>query len=183
MRTTIGINFESFDLKYKEIVLFSILRMEDVLSSPFFLEMLEDEISKSNNLEGELSKWRTSSPKEIYARLYPICLYLNTYYTSMSVIGYGRPGTKDIYINTKYLSDYSIENPLDLMKIGSNLLHEHSHDRGFDHDFKNTDRRKNSLSYVLNRTYERAFRKFYNIPEPVVVLYTPWYKRLWSKLF
>lgn len=182
-KITIGINFKSFDLKYREIVLFAILRMEDVINSPIFYEMLEDEISKSNSLEGELSHWKHNTVKEIYEQLFPIVLYLNTYYTINNVIGYGTPKSKDIFINTKYLSTYSIEVKEDLMEIGSNLLHEHSHDCGFDHDFRSTSRRKNSLSYIMNRAYERAYRKFYNLPVPMPVFYTPWYKKVWRKIW
>lgn len=183
MKATIGINFEQFDPTYRPMVLMAILRMEDVLSSPIFYNCLAEEIMRSNNLEGELSKWKKASLEEIYNQLFPITLYLNTYYSIRNVIGYGLPGTKNIYLNTKFLAGYSINNTIDLMYIGSNLLHEHSHDCGFDHDFKPTARRENSLSYILNRAYERAYRKYYKLPELILKLHTPWYKRLWRKVW
>lgn len=182
MKITIGINWQDFDPKYKPIVLMAILRMEDVLSSKIFFEMLVDEIYETN-LEGELSEWKTATPKDIHEQLFPITLYLNTYFTYNNVIGYGRPSDNHIFINTKYLSKYDIDDPLDLMEIGSNLLHEHSHDCGFSHDFRTTPRRPSSISYVLNRAYERAFRIIYKFPLPEINYYVPWYKRLWRKLW
>lgn len=182
---TIGLNFNNFEPEYKAIVTKAVECMEDVIYDPIFLLMLKDEISKSNDMEGELSHWKEALPVQIYSQLFPITLYLNTYYTVRSVIGYGTESSNQIYINTKYLSNYSIEIMEDLMKIGSNLLHEHSHDCGFDHDFKSTARRPNSISYIMNRAYERAFKKFYNIAEPeaVIIYYNPWYKKLWRKLW
>lgn len=182
MRVSIKFKFKKFDQKYEELVTFAILRMEDVLSSPIFLEMLSDEIARSKGLEGELSKWKRASILEIHAQLFPIELSLNTYYTSKSVIGYGLSSTKEIYVNTKYLSKYSVDRPEDLMEIGSNLLHEHSHDCGFDHDYDRTKRRYNSLSYIMNRAYERAFKKYYSKVEVKPILsthyFTPWYHNL-----
>jgi hypothetical protein len=174
---TIGLNFKKFDLKYRELVESAILHMQYVVASPIFMEILKDEISKSNGLEGELSMWKEALPEEIYEALFPITLYLSTYYSFRNVIGYGTPDTKEIFLNTKYLDNYSMKLE-DLMMIGSNLLHEHSHDCGFDHDFYNTARRRNSLSYILNRAYERAFRKFYGVPEPIARV--PWWRRIFS---
>jgi hypothetical protein len=185
MKSTIGLVFNKFDVNYKPIVTFAVEKLEEVVYSPIFLEMLKDEIAHSNKLEGELSKWKNASPEEIYLQLFPITLHLNTYYTRSDVYGYGYAGDNQIYINTKYLSQYSAHNMLDLMMIGSNLLHEHGHDCGFDHDFKVTARRPNSIAYILNRAYQRAFRKIYDIPAvPVFIkVSTPWYKRLWRKIW
>jgi hypothetical protein len=182
MNSTIGLNFNDFDIKYQRIVTKAVVYLEEVINSQIFKDMLVDEISKSNGLEGELSHWKDAMPLQIYAQLFPIILYLNTYYTWSNVIGYGVDGTNQIYINTKYLSTYHPDDLLDIMEIGSNILHEHSHDCEFAHDYKSTSRRKNSLSYVLNRAYERAFKKFYNLEEPEdeVVYYTPWYRKVWS---
>lgn len=183
MKATIGLNFNVFENKYKEIVTFAVLRMEDVINSKHFTDCLCEEIMNSNGLEGELSKWKKASWTEIYSQIFPITLYLNTYYTGQNVIGYGYPSDRNIFINTKYLSKYTIDDPLDLMEIGSNLLHEHSHDCGFDHDFANTRRRKNSISYIMNRAYERAYRKFYQIPEPKPIVSLPWWKKVFSWMF
>lgn len=180
MKSTIGLNFNNFDIKYRPIVTKAVEYMEDVVYHPVFLEILKDEIEKSNGLEGELSDWKDALPVQIYAQMLPIILYLNTYYTIADVIGYGTASDKQIYINTKYLSTYKIDNMIHLMMIGSNILHEDTHDKGFEHDYKATDRRKNSLSYIINRVYQRSFRKIYNLPEPVPVIlkYTPWYRKV-----
>lgn len=182
MKKDIVIKFESFDSKYVEMVTMAVWRMEDVLGSLHFLDALADEISKSNGLEGELSKWKKASPKEIYEHIIisDMTLHLNTYYTASNVIGKGYEGTNQIFINTKYLKTYSINNPEDLMEIGSNLLHEDSHDKGFDHDYKRTKRRENSLSYILNRAYERAFKKIYALPDSLY--FTPWYSKIFYKI-
>lgn len=177
--TTIGINFKNFNMNYRSLIEKAVVHMEKVLNNELFGEILADEISKSNGLEGELSKWKHASVDEILATLFPITLNLNTYYTRRNVIGYGYPNDKNIYLNTKYLSGYSVDRLLDLMEVGSNLLHEHSHDCGFDHDFKATRRRPNSLSYILNRAYERTFKQLNNIQDAAVVrYYVPWYKKL-----
>jgi hypothetical protein len=180
MKRTIGLNFLNFNNEHRPIIVLSVERMEEVVFSSVFFEILKDEISKSNGLEGELSKWKDASPEEIYAQLFPITLHLSTYYTYKSVYGYGYANDDIIRLNTKYLSTYKLFNDIHLMLVGSNLFHEHSHNRGFDHDFKNTLRRKNSLSYILNRAYERAYRQIFNLSVPVVkpvVVSIPWYKR------
>lgn len=185
MKATIGINFLKFDLQYREIVLFAVLRMEDVLSSPIFYSCLAEEIANSNSLEGELSKWKNKSTQDIYDAIFPITLYLNTYFTYSNVIGYGVGGDENIYINTKYLRNYNINDANDLMLIGSNLLHEHGHNVGFDHDFKSTKRRPNSIAYILGTAYKKAYQQYYAIPLPEVVPMTfiPWYKRLFKWIF
>jgi hypothetical protein len=185
MKVNIDINFKKFDNKYRELITLAVLRMEEVLASPIFFEMLSDEIANSRGLEGELSKWKRATVHEIHEALYPIVLNLHTYYTSDNVIGFGYASSKDIYINTKYLSKYTVDDPYDLMEVGSNLLHEHSHDCGFDHDFKATDRRRNSLSYILNRAYERAFKRYYGLStgaRSTVVYKVPWWRKLWNWL-
>ena len=159
--------------------------MPAVLEDPRFLENLADEISRSKNLEGELSLWKNKTPKEIFDQLFKkhpevsiINLTILTYYTAKNVIGYGYANTTDIYVNTKYLVNYELNDLEDLMNIGSNLLHEHGHDCGFSHDFKSTSRRPNSICYILNRAFEKTFRQIHNLPAPAPVYYTPWWKKI-----
>jgi hypothetical protein len=182
VKASIGINFEKFNPKYSLLIQEAVKHMQIILYSEYFYKALFDELEMSNNCEGELSEWKNKSANEIFQALFPITLYLNTYYTVRDVIGYGNPGTNKIYLNTKYLDMYNINNLVDLMRIGSNLLHEHSHDCGFSHDFYPTKRRPNSLSYILNRAYETAFRQYYNLPRPVIVIKAPWYRRVLRKV-
>lgn len=168
--------------KFRPLFSAAISKMGPVIESPLFLENLNSEIALSKNLEGELSYWRKSSAEEIYRHIYNngvMFLILHTYYSSKSVIGYGTSASTDIYVNTKYLIDDSLEDLEDLCDIGSNLIHEDSHDKGFSHDFKATTRRKNSLCYILNRVYEKTFRQVYGLPaKPEIIYVTPWYKKI-----
>jgi hypothetical protein len=177
--STIGLNFNKFDVRYRGLIRKAVERMEIVINLPVFFSMLEDEIVNSKGLEGELSEFKNASVVEIHKALFPIVLYLNTYYTISKVIGYGTAKDNQIFLNTKYLSKYFIDDEIHLMKVGSNLLHEHGHDCGFAHDYRATARRPNSLCYILNRAYERAYRCAYELPAPMTIPYTPWYKRLW----
>jgi hypothetical protein len=170
--------------RYRILFEAAIQKMSPVLSSPLFLENLKDEISKSNLLEGELSIWRTKSAQEIISQLgSTIHLKVLTYYTANNVIGYGNASTVDIYVNTKYLVNDSVEDLEDLMDIGSNLVHEHGHDCGFEHDFRSTKRRPNSICYVLNRAYDRTFRQVYGLPDkPQIVYAIPWWRKILNVL-
>lgn len=167
--------------RYRPLFQAAIEKMPEVIKSPLFLHNLKAEILKSKNLEGELSKWKNASMEEIYQYIVAsdIHLVLHTYYTVKNVIGYGYASTVDIYVNTKYLVNDSLDDLEDLMDIGSNLLHEHGHDMGFDHDFKATRRRPNSICYILNRAYEKTFKQVYGLPEkPQIVYVTPWWKKI-----
>lgn len=180
--------------KYVPLLQEAISKMEIVLSSDKFQDALYAVISRSNNLEGELSEWKNKTLYQIYNQFLGIDrilgtglieLKLHTYYSSKKVIGYGYKGTNDIYLNTKYLSTYQVDDLEDLKKIGSNLSHEHGHDRGFEHDYYATARRKNSLSYLINEAYEIAFEQIFGLADPSevpaeVIYKKPWYKRLFS---
>lgn len=173
--------------KNKAVLIAAIERMKIVLLSDYFLQALYDVIETSNDLEGELSTWKNATVHEIYKNLFDfengthkIHLTLHTYYSAKRVIGYGYAGTTDIYLNTKYLGAYTVDDLSDLKAVGSNLTHEHGHDCGFDHDFKATARRKNSICYLLNDAYEIAFDQIFKIPEVKIDYYTPWYKRLFK---
>lgn len=178
MTSTIGLNFINVNPGYRALISYAVEKMEKVLLDPKFLEFLLLEINRSNDLEGELSKWKNATPLQIYMRLFPIDLHLTTYYTLRNVIAYGLANDPVIHLNTKYLDRYDVFNEEHLMLIGSNLLHEDGHDKGFSHDFFDTKRRKNSINYILNRVYERTYRYVYNIPEKVIPVRIPWYRRL-----
>ena len=111
--------------KYAPLLQEAISKMEIVLSSDKFQDALYAVISRSNNLEGELSEWKNKTLYQIYNQFLGIDrilgtglieLKLHTYYSSKKVIGYGYKGTNDIYLNTKYLSTYQVDDLEDLKK-------------------------------------------------------------------
>lgn len=59
------------------------------------------------------------------------------------VMGYTRPSSKRIWINTKFFNRNSPA------KIAANLTHEWLHKLGFDHDYKTTKRRQYSVPYAI----------------------------------
>lgn len=183
MSIRIATDINGVEEKYRKMILKAVVYMESVIDSTEFKTELGRVIAESNELEGELSEWKKSTPELIYVQLLPISLVLRTFYTIRNTVGYGYENSKDIHLNTKFLSRYDIDDLEDLMYIGSNLLHEHGHDCGFSHDHEVTDRRPNSICYILNRAYERAFRQLYLPtklePAPVVKV-SPWYVRSWS---
>jgi len=191
MKLNIKRNYHLVSYDHKELLDRSIDRMEIVLVHDAFKDALYDLISKSNELEGELSEWKNKTVKEIYEVLFDskdgdfcsITLEIFTYYTAANVIGYGTAANKNIYVNRKYLNTYEPGNLFDLRAVGSNLLHEHGHDCGFDHDFDSTRRRPNSIAYILGKAYQIAYSQIYNIEYKEKVLYVPWYKRFlqWFK--
>jgi hypothetical protein len=184
MSVTIVRDLNGVEETYRPMIENAIVLMESVLDSSEFYLALMEEIANSNGLEGELSQWKNAKGADIFKQLFPVSLKLRTYYSVRNVIGFGYPDSPDIFLNTKFLSRYNVTNMVDLMLIGSNLFHEHSHDCGFEHSFYDTTTRDNSVSYILNRAYERAFKSLHNIvTDNVVKTYTPWYKRLWRKLF
>lgn len=178
----VNANLDGVLTRFRPLFLAATGKMGSVIASPLFLENLNHEIARSNGLEGELSQWKKSSAEEIHLHIVKngvMDLTLLTYYSAKNVIGYGYATTADIYVNTKYLTNDSIEDLEDLCDIGSNLLHEDGHDKGFSHDFKATKRRKNSICYILNRVYEKTFRQVYGLPENSQIVYVvPWYKKV-----
>lgn len=178
----VSANLDNVLERYRPLFIAALKKMGPVIASPLFLKNLKDEIEASRNLEGELSKWKTSSAEEIYSHILndgEMHLILHTYYTAKNVIGYGYASSVDIYVNTKYLINDSLDDLEDLCDIGSNLLHEDGHDKGFSHDFKSTKRRPNSICYILNRVYEKTFRQVYGLPIKKPVVYVvPWYKKI-----
>lgn len=181
--STIGLNFDNVHPGYRALIVSAVERMETVLTSHVFFECFLMEVAKSYYLCGERSKWKDKSADEIFAQIFPITLWIKQYNSFKNVVGYGYPNDKWIYLNTKFLDQRSVFDEESLMLVGSNLLHEHGHDQGFEHDFYDTPERKFSICYILNRAYERAYRIIYQLPEPVIKTYIPWYKRLWKRLF
>jgi len=130
--------------------------MHQILNSTLF----RDKVLKMGMKPGERSEWKNKTNKEIYKRLMSgaedldenndnvINLEVYSYYSPMRVVGYIVPGKKNIWVNTKFFNGRS--NKL----VGSNLVHEYSHQLGFRHDSKRTKDRPSSISYQLNKIYE-----------------------------
>lgn len=141
--------------------------MQLILRSNKFKENFINLLSLRDYQEGELSIWASHSPEEIYNYLMDgseiltpeldceIDIVLDDYYTWKRVIGYTYKNTNIIYSNTKYLDSYSSK------EVGSNYIHEYGHKKGFDHDFRNTARRADSLCYLLNIAYEKTWEDMF----------------------
>lgn len=189
-RVVIEADLKGVQERYRPLVLKSMEDMKTVLAHPYFFECFKDEIENSNGLEGELSKWKTATPEQIFLQLFYkvvdgvgyISYQVRTYYSPKRVIGFGVASDDVTNINTKYLQTYSIEDQEDRKEVGSNLLHEKFHDRGMEHDFNPTRRRKNSVAYLANRAYERAYshiilkQVIIEEPKPIKKIFRPWWK-------
>jgi plasmid maintenance system antidote protein VapI len=189
---TANLNYQG-DPKYKKLIEASVADMVTVLNHPRFLEVLTEELMDSmdwtrNELKGELSSWANKVPAVILGQLFidgVLRLNVRTYYSPKRVIGFGVASDDWINVNTKYLKNYSHEDPHDRKAVGSNCLHEEFHNRGMSHDFKNTARRKHSVAYISNRAYERAYDEIIiaNLPKPQQKPAPKVYKKPWWRIW
>lgn len=181
-----GFTFNLDDVKSSQVGLFvkAIQTMESVVRSAYFISALEDELEISKDAEGELSEFKVLGPVGIYHKIVEekTNLKVRTYYTSSNVYGYGLPSDDILRVNSKYTDKYNISNEHDLKALGRTILHEHTHNVGFKHDFKATARRANSLSYIVGRAFERAYDDLYTpyVLKNEKVCYRSW-KTLWIK--
>jgi hypothetical protein len=185
---TLNSNLDGIANPYLDVVKASIIKMKTVLESNQFETALIAEISKCG-LEGELSTWKNAKPETIYNQYLSvynftgmITLQLVTYTNNWtSAIGEGGEGNQ-IKLNTKFLGSLSLTDLSSLKFMGSLISHEYGHKRGFEHEYNNTSRRPNSICYIINRAFEKAFDEIFGTAPVEVVAYVPWYKRLWYKL-
>lgn len=178
--------------RFKSLFDASIKDMLTVLNDPRFIPIFEEELQDSRDssgaLKGELSKWKFASAMELVSRLLingQLRLIIKTYYTPKRVIGFGVHSDDNINVNTKYLSTYSVDDPEDRKQVGSNLGHEEFHNRGMEHDFKATARRKHSVCYVFNEAYKRAYDVIILQEQPVkppvkILRRKPWWQRIFN---
>lgn len=68
---------------------------------------------------------------------------VETYYVDANVIGYTMPSINKIYMNTKYLNNFTP------VQVASNMVHEWLHKLGFGHDFEATPTRPYSVPYAV----------------------------------
>lgn len=74
------------------------------------------------------------------------------------VIGFTNPGTKRIWMNTKYFNNRSSP-----AKVASHLTHEWLHKLGFDHEKEKCEERKYSVPYAIGYIVrDLALKKFFN---------------------
>jgi hypothetical protein len=188
----INSNIDGVANAYRPIISLSIATMKEVLESQEFKNSLFEAIYDSNNLEGELSNWKKAVPLIIYEAYLQldnlnkglINLELCTYYNRWtSAMGEGAEGNK-IKLNIKFLTT-ALNDRVAIKTIGSLIAHELGHKQpGFEHDFRNTKRRKNSICYLINKAFEEAYKQLYGVTEsPKPVYKVPWYKRIWDKIF
>lgn len=122
--------------------------------------------------------------REILSKIddYEWDLDLELYYSRLSrVIGYTYPNVTTVYMNSKYFAYFSVP------QVVNNIVHEHCHKLGFDHDFNYTDRRPYSVPYAVGDIAQRVCEKMKGedslIPAPPAddltppSYYVPWYKR------
>ena len=158
--------------------------------------MFKDLILAIPTKHGELSHWGKASNYEVYEHIMSgsqelspakdgvIEVYFDDYYSWKNVIGYTYPNIDTIYVNTRYFDSDDLTPEMHNRKLsGSNCLHEISHKIGFDHDFRATNRRPFSLSYILNDIYEKCWDKLIapNLKrKEVQYSYRKWFKTYWG---
>lgn len=188
----IKLNIDGVANPYRAAITSAVSSMKTVLESDSFYNQLVKAFGESNKLEGELSGWKNSYFYQIYNAYLgvyhiendkifgSISLELCTYYNRWTkAMGEGGAGNK-IMLNTKFLTT-DVSDIVMQKVVGSLVSHESGHKQpGFEHDFSNTRRRKNSICYLINTAYKTAFDEIFGVPESTIKLKTPWYKRLWN---
>lgn len=155
-----------------------------VINSTIF----RDQILKMKPKVGERSKYKDLSNMEIYKMImhgkdihetqtnHAIDIFIDDYYTWKRVIGYTNPRRdRIIRVNTKYFDHRHT------MLVGSNLLHEYGHLLGFSHDFFHNDERPSSICYQLNKAYEVAYSKLFNMQLSYVKVCRRDWRFLWLR--
>lgn len=84
-------------------------------------------------------------------------IYFPSWFKKWSVIGYGYAGERTIYCNGYWFDRMTIA------EIAGNLAHEWCHKLGFEHDFRATNRRPNSVPYAIGELVEHYAQKFLGI--------------------
>ncbi len=123
---------------------------------------------------GELSPWKDKKFEEIWAHIvsgkeelngevdYEIDIDItifNPRWRNRSVVGYTYPTTAMTWINRKFFNWYGDKT------ICSNMIHEHLHKMGFDHDFKSTARRPYSVCYRANYACEKVYDQLFKLTD------------------
>ena len=157
--------------------------MQLILRSDLFKNRFIRVLDQSDYKNGELSKWRNATPDEIYVHIMraqeilnpeednEVDIWVDDYFSIRNVVGHTYRTDQQIYTNTKFFDKRTSRDN------GSNFFHEWGHKLGFGHDFRNTDRRKYSLCYLMNDVYEWCWDTMFGEPSPndkVLVCYRSW---------
>lgn len=86
---------------------------------------------------------------------YRMDLTIGTYYTSANVIGYTLPTANQIWMNTRYLNNFTP------VQVASNMMHEWLHKLGFKHDYASTPSRPYSVPYAVGYIMKALAAKYY----------------------
>jgi hypothetical protein len=81
-------------------------------------------------------------------------LEVELYYEASTVVGYTRPSTPRIWVNTKFFNSYT-EN-----SVSGNLFHEWLHKLGYTHDAAVTAKRPSSVPYAIGYIMAQIGKKF-----------------------
>jgi hypothetical protein len=84
-----------------------------------------------------------SSEKLNPGKNYTMDITLVTYQTDANVIGYTLPNVNKVWMNTRYLNQFTP------VQVSSNLVHEWLHKLGFGHDYESTPSRPYSVPYAV----------------------------------
>ena len=79
---------------------------------------------------------------------------LELYYEASSVVGYTNPGSKRIWMNTKYFNNYTTA------QVAGNLTHEWMHKLGFGHASSSTPSRPYSVPYAVGYLMGRLAKQY-----------------------
>lgn len=71
------------------------------------------------------------------------------YYEASTTVGYTKPESKKIWINTKYFNNYTAA------QVAGNLTHEWMHKLGFGHDSAYSPSRSSSVPYAMGYLMEK----------------------------
>lgn len=80
---------------------------------------------------------------------------VETYYVSANVIGYTLPSVNKIWMNTKYLNNFTP------VQVSSNMVHEWLHKLGFKHAYESTASRPYSVPYAIGYIVKSLAAKYY----------------------
>lgn len=81
-------------------------------------------------------------------------IIVELYYEDTNTIGYTKPETKKIWINTKYFDRFTPA------QVAGNLMHEWLHKLGFGHDSVYNEARSSSVPYAIGYIITRFARNY-----------------------
>ena len=144
-----------------------------------------------SDFSGETSEWKNKSNKEIYDHFMSGAETLrpekdneadididifNPSFASRNTVGYTYKTVLKQWINRKFFWAMSI------IGVEGNITHEWGHKLGFDHDYKATKRRPQSICYQLNKIIKYCHLRLID-KKDVVQAVKKTYVPLWRRIF